>query len=108
MLAYSAETQVCHRSYIIAATLQYVYFSTIKYMIGPISIYHWGGMLKLLFINDYIFLSTYLLYCCNRIGGVMVSVLALSAVYSVVSTPGRVKPKTIKLVFVVSPLNTQH
>jgi hypothetical protein len=51
---------------------------------------------------------SYLLYCCNRIGGVMVSVLALSVVYIVVSTPGRVKPKTIKLVFVVSPLNTQH
>ena len=40
----------------------------------------------------------------NRIGGVMVSVLASSAG----SSPGRVKPKTIKLVFVASPLSTQH
>jgi hypothetical protein len=37
----------------------------------------------------------------HRIGGVMVSVLASSAV-------DRVKPRTMKLVFVVSPLSTQH
>ena len=43
----------------------------------------------------------------NRIGGVMVSVLALSAVDRGFK-PGWVKPKTIKLVFVASPLSTQH
>ena len=37
----------------------------------------------------------------NRICGVMVIVL-------VGSNPGRVKPKTMKLVFAVSPLSTQH
>ena len=36
----------------------------------------------------------------NRVGGVMISVLA--------SSPDRVKPKTMKLVFVASPLSTQH
>jgi hypothetical protein len=39
----------------------------------------------------------------NRIGGVIVSVR-----YIVGSSPGRVKPMTIKLVFVASPLSTQH
>ena len=43
----------------------------------------------------------------NRIGGVMVSVLASSAVDRGFE-PDRVKPKTIKLVFVASPLSTQH
>ena len=43
----------------------------------------------------------------NRIGGVMVSVLASSAVDRGFE-PGRVKPKTIKLVFVASPLSTQQ
>jgi hypothetical protein len=37
----------------------------------------------------------------NRIGGVMVNVLASSAV-------DRVKPKTIKLLCVASPLSTHH
>jgi hypothetical protein len=40
-------------------------------------------------------------------GGVMVSVLASSAVECGFE-PDRVKPKTIKLVFVASPLSTQH
>jgi hypothetical protein len=40
----------------------------------------------------------------NRIGFVMVTVLTSSAVES----PGRVKPKTIKLVCVASPLSMQH
>ena len=40
----------------------------------------------------------------NRVGGVMVGVLALI----VGSNPGRVKPKLIKLVFVAFPLSTQH
>jgi hypothetical protein len=43
----------------------------------------------------------------NRIGDVMASVLASSAVDQG-SSLGWVKPKTIKLVFVDSPLNTQH
>ena len=43
----------------------------------------------------------------NRIGGVMVSVLASSAV-DCGFEPDRVKPKTIKLVFVASPLSTQR
>ena len=38
----------------------------------------------------------------NRIGGVMVSVLASSSV------DPEFKPKTMKLVFVASPLSTQH
>jgi hypothetical protein len=42
-----------------------------------------------------------------RIGGVMVRLLASSAVYRG-SSPGQVKPKTIKLVLVSSPLSTQH
>jgi hypothetical protein len=43
----------------------------------------------------------------NRISGVMVNVLALSAVDRGFE-PDRVKPKTIKLVFVASPLSMQH
>jgi hypothetical protein len=43
----------------------------------------------------------------NRICGVMVSVLASSAVDRGLE-PGRVMPKTIKLVCVASPLSTQH
>ena len=42
------------------------------------------------------------LYCANLISGVMISMVAWSGVYC------RVKPKTIKLVFVASPLSTQH
>jgi hypothetical protein len=38
----------------------------------------------------------------NRIGGVMVCVLASGA------SPDRIKPKTIKLVFVASLLSMQH
>jgi hypothetical protein len=43
----------------------------------------------------------------NHTGGVMVSVLASSAEI-VGSSPVRVKPKTIKLVFVASPLGKQQ
>jgi hypothetical protein len=43
----------------------------------------------------------------NHIGGVMVSVLASSAVNRGFE-PVRVKPKTKKLVFAASPLSTQH
>ena len=43
----------------------------------------------------------------NCIGGVMVSVLASSAVDRGFE-PGQVKPKTIKLVCVASPLSTEH
>jgi hypothetical protein len=43
----------------------------------------------------------------NRIGGVMVSVPALSAL-DLGSSPGRIKPKTIKLVFIyIAPLITK-
>jgi hypothetical protein len=38
----------------------------------------------------------------NCISGIMVSMLIVG------SSPGRVKPKTIKLVFVASPLSMQH
>ena len=45
----------------------------------------------------------------NRIGGVMVAVPASSVVgRGFESSPGQIKPKTIKLVFVASPLSTQH
>jgi hypothetical protein len=40
----------------------------------------------------------------NLISGVKISVLAMSVVYRG-SSPDRVKPKTIKLVFVVFPLS---
>ena len=43
----------------------------------------------------------------NRIDGVIVSVIASSAVYCGFE-PGWVKPKTIKLVFVAYLLSTQH
>ena len=43
----------------------------------------------------------------NVIGGVMVSLLASSSVDRGFE-PGRVKPKTIKLIFVASPLSAQH
>ena len=43
----------------------------------------------------------------HRIGGVMVTVLASSA-QIVCLSPGRVKPRTMQLVFVASPLSTQH
>ena len=39
----------------------------------------------------------------NSISGAMVSVLASSGL-----SPGRVNPKTIKLVFLASPLSLQH
>ena len=43
----------------------------------------------------------------NRIGGVMISVLA-SRVVDYRFEPDRVKPKTIKLVFVASQLSMMH
>ena len=43
----------------------------------------------------------------NRTSGVMVSVLASRAVDRGFE-PGPIKPNTIKLVFVASPLSTQH
>ena len=43
----------------------------------------------------------------NRIGGVMISVLASSAVDRGFE-PRSVKPKTMNLVFVASPLSMQH
>ena len=43
----------------------------------------------------------------NHISGVMVSMLASSAIDHG-SSPDRVKPKAIKLIFVASPLSTQH
>ena len=46
-------------------------------------------------------------YYEDSIGGVMVSVLASSAVDRGFD-PRRVKPKTITMVFVASPLSTQH
>lgn len=41
-----------HNTYIIqpAVSLQYVYFSTSKYLIGPISIHHWRGNLSSLIL----------------------------------------------------------
>ena len=42
------------------------------------------------------------------VGSVIASVLASSAVDRGFESPDRVKPKTIKLVFVNSPLSTQH
>ena len=47
------------------------------------------------------------MYKINRIVGVMVSMLTLSAVDRGFESRS-VKPKTIKLVFVASPLSTQH
>ena len=44
----------------------------------------------------------------NRIGGVVVSVLAMRVQYIVGLSPNRVKPKTMKLVFVASLLSMQH
>jgi hypothetical protein len=49
--------------------------------------------------------SNFSFHTINRIGGAMVSVLAKSAVDREFE-PDRVKPKTIKLVFVASPLGT--
>ena len=46
-------------------------------------------------------------YCLDRLGGVMVSVLVLSAEGRGFD-PGRVKPKTLKLVYAASPLSPQH
>ena len=46
-------------------------------------------------------------FVINHIGGVMVSVLP-SSVVGMGLSPDLVNPKTIKLVFVSSPLNTQH
>jgi len=43
----------------------------------------------------------------DRIGGAIASVLASSAVDSGIE-PGRVKPKTIKLVFSASALGIEH
>jgi hypothetical protein len=43
----------------------------------------------------------------NHIGSVMVSVFAATVVDRRFETPDRVKPKTIKLVFVATPPSTQ-
>ena len=43
----------------------------------------------------------------NHISGLKVSVVASSAVDRVFE-PGRLKPKTVKLVFAASPLSKQH
>ena len=58
-----------------------------------------------------LFLTRCTVSSCRKIctGGVMVSVLASSAVdLGFESYTNRVKPKIIKLVFVASPLSTQH
>ena len=52
-------------------------------------------------------LSNYLLHVNNRIGGVMVSVFASSALDCGFRLQSG-QTKTIKLVFVASPLSTQH
>ena len=44
----------------------------------------------------------------NHLGGVMVKVLASSAVKIVGSSPDRIKPKIMKLAVVASPLSTQY
>ena len=54
-----------------------------------------------------LFLLTFLLILVNRIGGVMVSMLASGAV-DCGCEPWSGQTKTIKLVFVASPLSTQH
>ena len=48
------------------------------------------------------------IFTCNldHIGGVMVVMLTLSAVVG--SNPDQLKPKTMKLIFVASPLSTQY
>jgi hypothetical protein len=56
---------------------------------------------------QYILLYSIISFIINHFSGVMVSVLASSAVDRGCE-PGRVKQKTIKLVFVASPLSTQH
>ena len=51
----------------------------------------------------------YILVLTNRISGVMVSVLASNVVdREFESSPVRVKPKNIKLVFAASQLKTHH
>ena len=54
-----------------------------------------------------VIIATLNFYLCCRIGGVMVSVLA-SGVVDRGFESGLVKPKTIKVVFVASPLSTQQ
>jgi len=44
----------------------------------------------------------------HHIGGVMIKRARLRCGRSWVRAPDRTKPKTIKLVFVASPLSTQH
>ena len=54
-----------------------------------------------------VFLALSIFKMLNRIGGVMVSVLA-SSVADCGFKPDRVKPKTIKMVVVASPLMLPH
>ena len=65
------------------------------------------NMLKNQTNNKHIFVYFFYIYkpLFNRIGGVIVSMLASIAVDRGFK-PDRVKPKTIKLVFVASPLST--
>jgi hypothetical protein len=64
-------------------------------------IFHWRLLITSLVSSNVSFRTI------NRIGGVMVSVLAKSAVDHEFE-PDRVKPKTIKLVCVASPLITYN
>jgi hypothetical protein len=76
-----------------------------------ISIYNeWYAPISTDFILDvYLTLDMYTCTCTlsNRINGVVVSVLT-SNVVIMGSSPDRVKPKIIELVFVASPVSTQH
>jgi hypothetical protein len=75
----------------------------------------WQALVKSVndaYVNNLLALSTcwpaiMFLLNINRILGVMVIVLASSAEI-MGSNPNRVKPNTMKLVFVVSPLSTKH
>ena len=80
----------------------------VTYMLyNPISCIWYRNKVLLYFLCNFVIAFVRIIKSSNlknRIGGVMVSVLASS----VSLRPDLVKPKTIKLVFVTSPLSTQH
>jgi hypothetical protein len=73
----------------------------IKYKVLTVCVVHSKELSVIIYYNV-------LLLVYNRIGGVMVSMLASNVVDRVFDLTDRVKLKTIKLVSVASLLSTQH
>jgi hypothetical protein len=69
-----------------------------------LAIRFWSNSDSMLFFCFSFYCGVFTLIAYNRIGGVMVSVLATI----MGSSPSRVKPEIIKLIFVASLVSIQH